>query len=65
VVLANGSMSSSQSGEGDIRKAMIEKNVIDCMIALPRQLFHSTQVPACLWFLARVKKNRKFRDRRG
>jgi len=65
VVLANGSMSSTQSGEGDIRKAMVEGDVIDCMIALPGQLFYSTQIPVCLWFLARDKKNHKFRDRRG
>lgn len=65
VVLANGSMSSTQSGEGDIRKAMIEKDVIDCMIALPGQLFYSTQIPACLWFLAKNKQNGKFVDRRG
>jgi len=65
VVLANGSMSSSQSGEGDIRRAMIEGDVVDCMIALPGQLFYSTQIPACLWFLARNKGNHGFRDRRG
>ncbi|MEQ9345657.1 MAG: class I SAM-dependent DNA methyltransferase [Thalassospira sp.] len=65
VVLANGSMSSSQSGEGDIRKAMIEGDVIDCMIALPGQLFYSTQIPACLWFLAKNKKNHGLRDRSG
>jgi type I restriction enzyme M protein len=65
VVLANGSMSSGQSGEGDIRKAMLEADVVDCMIALPGQLFYSTQIPACLWFLARNKANNDFRDRRG
>jgi len=65
VVLANGSMSSSQSGEGDIRKAMVEADVVDCMIALPGQLFYSTQIPACLWFLARNKGNHGYRDRRG
>ena len=66
VVLANGSMSSAQSGEDTIRKAMVEADVVDCMIALPGQLFYSTQIPACLWFLAR-NKNRggKLRDRRG
>lgn len=66
VVLANGSMSSSQSGEDTIRKAMVEADVVDCIIALPNQLFYSTQIPACLWFLAR-NKNRagKLRDRRG
>ena len=65
VVLANGSMSSQQSGEGDIRRAMVEADVVDCMIALPGQLFYSTQIPACLWFLARDKKSNRFRDRRG
>ena len=70
VVLANGSMSSSQSGEGDIRKAMIEGDVVDCMIALPGQLFYSTQIPACLWFLAKDRSNGiardvTLRDRRG
>ena len=52
-VLANGSMSSSQSGEGEIRKNLIEADLVDCMVALPGQLFYSTQIPACLWFLAR------------
>ncbi len=56
VVLANGSMSSNQSGEGEIRKAMLEADAVDCMVALPGQLFYSTQIPACLWFLARNKK---------
>ena len=70
VVLANGSMSSTQSGEGEIRRAMIEGDAIDCMVALPGQLFYSTQIPACLWFLARDKANgvahdRTLRDRRG
>jgi type I restriction enzyme M protein len=65
VVLANGSMSSNQSGEDVIRRAMIEADVVDCMIALPGQLFYSTQIPACLWFLARTKSNGRFRDRRG
>ena len=52
-VLANGSMSSSQSGEGGIRKGLVEAELVDCMVALPGQLFYSTQIPACLWFLAR------------
>ena len=66
VVLANGSMSSGQSGEGDIRRAMVEGDVVDCMIALPGQLFYSTQIPACLWFLARNKNpDNGWRDRRG
>jgi type I restriction enzyme M protein len=64
-VLANGSMSSGQSGEGEIRKAIIEADLVDCMVALPGQLFYSTQIPVCLWFLARNKKNGRFRDRRG
>lgn len=63
VVLANGSMSSQQSGEGEIRKAMIEDDVVDCMVALPGQLFYSTQIPACLWFLSRSKKQNGFRGR--
>ena len=64
VVLANGSMSSSQSGEGAIRENLIEAEIVDCMVALPGQLFYSTQIPACLWFLARDRKNGRFRDRR-
>lgn len=56
-VLANGSMSSQQSGEGDIRKAIVLADLVDCMVALPGQLFYSTQIPVCLWFLARDKKN--------
>jgi type I restriction enzyme M protein len=64
-VLANGSMSSNQSGEGEIRKSIIEADLVDCMVALPGQLFYSTQIPVCLWFLARNKKNGRFRDRRG
>ena len=57
-VLANGSMSSSQSGEGEIRKHLIEADLVDCMVALPGQLFYSTQIPACLWFLARRRSRR-------
>jgi type I restriction enzyme M protein len=64
-VLANGSMSASQSGEGEIRKRIVEADLVDCMVALPGQLFYSTQIPVCLWFLARAKKNGRFRDRRG
>ena len=55
-VLANGSMSSNQSGEGEIRKSLIEADLVDCMVALPGQLFYSTQIPACLWFLRRDKR---------
>ena len=70
VVLANGSMSSAQSGEGEIRQAMVEGDVIDCMVAMPGQLFYSTQIPVCIWFLAKDKSNglagdAKLRDRRG
>lgn len=64
-VLANSSMSSNQSGEGEIRKAIIEADLVDCMVALPGQLFYATQIPVCLWFIARNKKNGRFRDRRG
>jgi type I restriction enzyme M protein len=63
-VLANGSMSSNQSGEGEIRKAMIDADLVDCMIALPGQLFYTTPIPVCLWFLTRNKSNGRFRDRR-
>jgi type I restriction enzyme M protein len=63
-VLANGSMSSNQSGEGEIRRAIIEADLVDCMVALPGQLFYSTQIPVCLWFLSRNKTNNRFRDRR-
>ncbi len=64
-VLANGSMSSNQSGEGEIRKRIVEADLVDCMVALPGQLFYSTQIPVCLWFLARSKKNGRYRHRRG
>ncbi len=64
-VLANGSMSSNQSGEGEIRKAIIEADLVDCMVALPGQLLYSSQIPVCHWFLARNKRNGRFRDRRG
>ena len=56
-VLANGSMSSNQSGEGEIRKNIIEAGLVDCIIALPGQLFRSTQIPACLWFLRRGRRD--------
>jgi len=74
VVLANGSMSSQQSGEGTIRRAMLEAangaGIVDCMVALPGQLFYSTQIPACLWILAKERSNglagkTRLRDRRG
>lgn len=65
VVLANGSMSSCQSGEGTIRAAMLRADVVDCMVALPSQLFYSTQISACVWILAKNKKSSTLRDRRG
>jgi type I restriction enzyme M protein len=64
-VMANGSMSTNTTSEGEIRKKIIEADLVDCMIALPGQLFYTTQIPVCLWFLARNKKNGKFRDRQG
>ena len=63
IVLANGSMNSNTGGEGEIRKNMIEANIVDCMVALPAQLFYNTMIPACLWFLARDRTNHKFRNR--
>jgi type I restriction enzyme M protein len=63
VVLANGSMNSNSGGEGEIRKNMIEAGLVDCMVALPAQLFYNTMIPACLWFLSRNKTNSKFRSR--
>jgi type I restriction enzyme M protein len=66
VVLANGSMSSGQTDEETIRRLMVEGDVIDCVIALPAQLFYSTQIPVCVWFLARDKNpGHGWRDRRG
>ena len=64
-VLANGSMSSNQSGEGAIRKNLLEADLVDCMISLPAQLFYGTPIPACLWFLTKNKKNGKFSNREG
>ncbi len=64
-VLANGSMSSNQSGEGKIRRNLIDAGLVDCMVALPGQLFYSTQIPACLWFLAKDRKGDAHRDRTG
>lgn len=65
IVLANGSMSSDTNTEGEIRKNLIENDLVDCMVALPTQLFYNTQIPACLWFLARNKVNGKYRNRTG
>lgn len=67
-VLANGSMSTNTSGEGEIRQKLIDADMVDCMIALPGQLFYTTQIPVCLWFIPRSKKadaKRGFRDRQG
>jgi len=64
-VLANGSMSSNTGGEGEIRKKIVEADLVDCMVSLPGQLFYNTQIPACLWFVTRDKKNHRFRDRSG
>jgi len=72
IVLANGSLSSQQSGEGEIRKAMLEGDLVECIVALPGQLFYSTQIPVSLWLLNRDKANghprpdmKAWRDRRG
>lgn len=65
VVLANGSLSSSSSGEGQIRQNLIEADLVDCMVALPSALFYSTSIPACLWFLTKQKKDDNCRDRSG
>lgn len=65
VVLANGSISTQQSGEGLIRQNIVEADLVDCMVALPGQLFFNTQIPACLWFLARNKAPKGLRKRTG
>src|SRR5437870_3453794 len=62
-VLSNGSMSSNTSGEGEIRKGIIEADLVDCMIALPSQLFYNTMISACLWFVSRDKKNNRSTNR--
>jgi len=64
-VLANGSMSSNTSNEGEIRKRIIKEDLVDCMVALPSQLFYNTMIPACLWFVARDKSNHGRRKRNG
>jgi len=67
-VLANGSMSTNTKGEGAIRRKIVENDLVDCMIALPGQLFYTTQIPVCLWFLTRNKKTDKklgYRNRQG
>lgn len=58
-VLANGSLSSNTSGEGEIRKKLIENDLVECIVALPKQLFYNTGIPACIWFLRREKDVRK------
>ena len=63
IVLANGSMNSNTGSEGEIRKAMIEAGLVDCMVALPAQLFFNTMIPAFIWFLSRNRTNGKFKDR--
>lgn len=63
IVLANGSMNSNSGGEGEIRKNMIEAGLVDCMVALPAQLFYNTMIPACLWFLSKNRTNHNFRNR--
>jgi len=66
LLLANGSMSSNTNNEGEIRKNLLEADMIECMVALPGQLFTNTQIPACIWFLTKNKKERNgFRDRSG
>ncbi len=64
-VLANGSMSSMHSGEGEIRRKLVEADLVDCLVACPGQLFYTTQIPVCLWLLARRKHGGARRDRRG
>jgi len=65
VVLANGSMSSNSSGEGDIRQSFIENDLVDCMVSLPGNLFYGVTIPCCLWFLAKNKNTGGFRNRKG
>ena len=66
LLLSNGSMSSNQSGEGDIRQALVEADLVECMVALPGQLFTNTQIPACIWLLSKNKKaTGKYQDRSG
>jgi type I restriction enzyme M protein len=62
-VLAKGSLSSNSSGEGEIRKRLVEENLIDCIVNMPEKLFFNTGIPACLWFITRNKANGKYRNR--
>lgn len=64
-LLANGSLSSNTSGEGEIRKNIVEADLVDCIIAMPSQLFYNTMIPVSIWFVAKDRKDNKFRDRRG
>ena len=64
-VLANGSLSSNQGGEGEIRRNIVEADLVDCIVSLPSQLFYSTQIPVSLWFIAKNKNSRRSCDRRG
>ena len=64
-VLANGSLSSQTSGEGEIRKALIEHDLVDCIVALPKQLFYNTGIPACIWFISRKRSGNGDRKRSG
>jgi len=73
--MANGSLSSNTGGEGDIRKKIVEADLVDCIVALPAQLFYTTGIPVCLWFMTRDKSGRhaltrsvsegRWRDRKG
>ncbi|MEY3369752.1 MAG: hypothetical protein RLZZ361_422, partial [Cyanobacteriota bacterium] len=62
-VMANGSLSSNTSGEGEIRKSLIQNGLVDCIVAMPDKLFYTTGIPACLWFVSRDRHNQKYRDR--
>ena len=64
-VLSKGSLTSQTNTEGEIRKALIENDLVDCIVNLPTKLFLNTQIPACLWFLSRNKTNGGFRERKG
>ena len=63
--MANGSLTANQSGEGKIREAIVRDDLVDCIVACPGQLFYTTQIPVCLWFLDRNKQSGSERDRRG
>ena len=65
IVLSNGSMSSNTSSEGDIRQSFVDNDLVDCMVALPGNLFYGVAIPCCLWFLAKNKNTEGFRNRKG